>query len=401
MSGTLRAGIVGVGFVGRQHVEALRRLGDVEVVAVAASSHDRASSTARSLGVARAAAGWRELIGSEDVDTVHVCVPNDLHREVVTAALGAGKDVICEKPLATSMADAIEMARLAKASGRASVLCHNYRFFAMVAELRARVRHGELGAIHAIRGTYLQDWLLDATDTNWRVDTARGGASRAVADIGTHWIDLAEVTTGSRVVSVMAQLGTVHQRRPRPDHAETFGTGAVDDGAGLSEIRTEDQAALLLRFSGGAQGAVVLSQVAAGSKNALELSIDGARASATWRQERPDQLWIGRRDRPSELVTRDARVLSSESARLAHLPAGHNEGWADALRNLLAEAYAAIRGAAGTGAGQVGMPLPTFDDGVRHIAFVEAALRSAADERWVSIAEVTEAAELAREPVRA
>ena len=404
----LRAAIVGTGFVGRQHVEALRRLGTVDVAAVAASTPQRATQAAESLGVERGVGDWLELTESHDVDVIHVCVPNDLHHDVVASALGAGKDVVCEKPLAISLEQGMRLARLASRSERAAVLCHNYRYYPMATELRARLRAGEIGPLHAIRGSYLQDWLLGAGDTNWRVDAARGGASRAVADIGSHWIDLAEVISGCRLEAVMAQLGTVHARRPAYDGAETFAgpggppnTGVAD---GWAPVATEDQAGLLLRFAGGVQGSLTISQAAAGHKNALELSLDGADGSATWRQERPDQLWIGRRDRPSELVSRDPRTLSAEAAGVARLPAGHTEGWGDGLRNLLGAAYAEIRrrrGDATIPQASDGMPLPTFDDGVRHLAFVEAALRSAADERWISVAEVMAALEPIEEAVNA
>jgi predicted dehydrogenase len=215
-----------------------------------------------------------------------------------------------------------------------------------------------------------------------------------VADIGSHWVDLAEAISGLRLEAVMAELGTVHPRRPA-EGRQTFGSGRAEaDADGWSDVDTEDQAALLLRFGEGIQGALVLSQVAAGHKNALDLSLDGADASATWRQERPDQLWIGHRERPSELVSRDARTLSADAAAMARLPAGHNEGWGDGLRNLLAAAYDEIaRRRAGGGAAEAhkGMPLPTFEDGARHLAFVEATLRSSAEGRWVSMSDVMEA----------
>lgn len=393
MTTRLRAGIVGTGFVGRQHVDALRRLGTVDVSAVAASSPDRATEAAMTLGVERSSGDWRELTGSPEIDVIHVCVPNHLHHEVVQAALAAGKDVLCEKPLAVSLEQGQRLARLAAGSDRTAVLCHNYRFYAMVVELRARVQSGELGAVHAIRGSYLQDWLLAAADTNWRVDPERGGASRAVADIGSHWLDLAEAVTGCRLEAVMAQVGTVHASRPAESRV-TFGAGteAARDGE-WAPVATEDQAALLLRFHGGIQGALVLSQVAAGHKNQLELSLDAANASATWRQERPDELWIGHRDRPSELVSRDERTLSPEAAAMTRLPAGHNEGWSDGLRNLLAASYEEIgrrRDGSDSPGPSGGMPLPTFEDGVRHLGFVQAALRSSAEGRWVSLADVME-----------
>lgn len=392
MARRLRAAVIGTGFVGRQHVEALRRIG-VEVVVVAASEEATAVAAARSLGVARGTAAWQTAVADPDVDVVHVCVPNDLHRDVSMAAIRAGKHVVCEKPLAIDLADGLALAEASERSGRVTVLCHNYRYYTMVAELRLRVRDGALGALHAVRGAYLQDWLLSPRSTNWRVDAARGGPSRAIADIGSHWIDLAETVTDRRVESVFAQLGTVHGRRPGPGHVATF--SSTDDGEGpWLDVTTEDQAALLLRFQGGLQGSVVLSQVAAGHKNDLELSIDGGYGSATWRQERPDELVIGGAS-TTESVARTATDLTPGVQHRTRLPAGHPEGWADALRNLLSVAYAEIQGTEPVPAEP---PLPTFADGVRHLALADAALRSAAEERWVSIEEVL-ASQTSREEV--
>jgi predicted dehydrogenase len=382
------AAVIGTGFVGAQHVDALRRIG-VDVRVVAASTDERGAAAARALGVAAGTGDWASAATDVSVDVVHVCVPNDLHRPVVLAALDAGKHVICEKPLGTSLSAGIEMLRAAERADRTTVLCHNYRFYPMVAELRLRVGSGALGKLHAVRGHYLQDWLLRPDTSNWRVDPARGGPSRALADIGSHLIDLAEVTSGRRLLRVLATIGTLYARRPDYRHRPTFTAATTGDGESV-DISTEDQAALLLEFEGGLGGSAAISQVAAGHGNDLEVSLDGAEASATWRQERPDQLWIGEPG-VARLVARSPSDLGRGAQGLARLPAGHNEGWADALRNLIAAAYAEMRGERDV-AERKAAPLPTFADGVRHLAFVEAAMRSAAEERWVAIAELMDAA---------
>ncbi|HEX7195914.1 MAG TPA: Gfo/Idh/MocA family oxidoreductase [Candidatus Limnocylindria bacterium] len=378
------AAVIGTGFVGAQHVEALRRIG-VDVAVVVASAHDRARTAAEGLGVRRWTADWGSAVSDRGIDVVHVCVPNDLHRPVVLAALAAGKHVVCEKPLALDLAQGRELADAAGRSDRVAVLCHNYRFFPMVAELRLRVAAGVLGRVHSLRGAYLQDWLVSADATNWRIDAARGGRSRTIADIGTHWVDLAETVAQCRLEAVLAELATIHPRRPAHAHAQTF-TASADAADDWVDVDTEDQAGLLLRFEGGVTGVLSLSQVAAGHSNDLELSIDGAAGSATWRQEEPDQLRLARNG-TVEVIARSPDGLSPGARQLARLPAGHNEGWADALRNLLAAAYGAVRRdriADEAGAA----PIPTFDDGVRHLAFVEAALQSATAGSWVSIDEV-------------
>ena len=380
----IRAAVIGVGFVGAQHVEALRRLGDVEVAVVVASTEAGAEQAAAQLHVPNGTADWRSVVDDPAIDVVHVCTPNSLHAEMAAAALEAGKHVVCEKPLARDSAEAGSLVALAESVDRLAVLCHNYRFFPMAAELRSLVLEGALGDPHLLRGSYLQDWLLLETDYNWRVEPEAGGPSRTVADIGTHWVDLAETISGRHLEAVMADLATIHRLRLAAD-AKTFQAAEGGGGeAGWREVRTEDQATMLLRFNGGLRGTLTLSQVAAGHANALEISVDAARGSATWRQERPDELRIGRRDGPNEIVGRSPSSGSVAQRRLTRLPAGHNEGWADGLRNLFASAYAVIRGE--TEAGQLPVPLPTFRDGRRHLLFVEAALRSSAERAWVEVA---------------
>ena len=336
VAGAQRALVVGSGYAGVKHAEALGELG---IPFTGPLSARRVMEETRAL---------------EDptVSVVHVCASNDLHVALAGRALRAGKDVICEKPLAVDVRGAEELAALARDTGRLAVLAYNYRFHPLVVELAARVAF--LGPLHTARGLFLQDWLLLATDANWRVEEARGGASRAIADIGAHWLDLAEVVSGKRLEAVAAQLGRLHGRG------------------------TEDHVGLLLRFSDGMTGALFLSQAAAGHRNDMELSLDGATGSATWRHERPNELWLGSRGGDAVVVGRDDELLSPAARTLAALPAGPNE----ARRNLLAAVYARLSGDERPPAA----PLATFEDGLRHARFTAAALESASHEKWVSAA---------------
>jgi predicted dehydrogenase len=336
VEGEPRALVIGSGYAGVKHAEALDELGIPYSGPVSA----------------RRAMEDPHALDDPALSVVHVCAANDLHVGLASRALRAGKDVICEKPLAVDVPGAEELVAVARQTGRLAVLAYNYRFHPLVIELAARVAF--LGPLHTARGSFLQDWLLLATDANWRVEEARGGASRAIADIGAHWLDLAEVVSGRHIVAVAAQLGRLHGRG------------------------TEDHAGLLLRFSDGMTGNLMLSQAAAGHRNDMELSLDGATGSATWRHERPDELWLGSRGGDALVVRREDELLSPVARELATLPAGSNE----ARRNLLAAVYARLAGDKRTPAA----PLPTFEDGLRHARFAAGALESASRERWVSIA---------------
>lgn len=325
--------VVGTGYAGQRHVEALREIG-VSVVGPLS---------------AREVAQDPVALRDERVGAVHVCGWNDLHPVLVRAALAAEKHVICEKPLALDARTAEELADLAERSRCFAILGYNYRFHPMMVEFAARAR--AIGGVHDVRGGFLQDWLLRATDDNWRVDPARGGVSRVVADIGAHWLDLAEVVTRRAAKAVVAHVGRLHGRA------------------------TEDHASMLVRFADGLFGSCVLSQASAGRRNALELSLDGTDGALTWRFERPDELWIGERG-TAHLVSRE-QLTSEHARRLAELPRGPNE----ARRNLLSAVYARMGG----DNTETAAPLPSFRDGARHLRFAEAALESARTSRWVEL----------------
>jgi predicted dehydrogenase len=373
---SLRVAIAGTGFIGGVHAHAVRAAGG-RVVAVLASSPERSEAAARRLGAERAAPDAEELVGAADVDVVHVCTPNHLHDEIADAALLAGKHVVCEKPLAVDLERAERLAARARsAPGRLAVVPFAYRYYPLVHEARRRIASGGTGPVHLIHGTYLQDWLLTADDANWRIDPALGGASRAFADIGSHWCDLAEFVTGHRVARLSARTLTAVPERPAPGDGPAF---ARDDGRGSRRaVQTEDAAVVQFETDGGALGAVVVSQVSAGRKNRLWLEVDAARGSVAFDQEDADTLWCGGRD-ASTLVRRDPGVLTGSAGRLAVLPPGHPQGYQDCFDLLVADVFEGIR----TGAAPDG--LPSFDDGVRAARITDAVLRSARDGGWVEV----------------
>ncbi len=338
----LRVGIVGTGFSAAAHVEALRRLPGLEVASIAGRSAERARQVAARLDVDAAFGDYRALLERSDVDAVHNCTPNDLHAEVTLAALEAGKHVLSEKPLGMDSAETAPLVAAAAASPAVTGVCFNYRHYPLVRELRVQLEDGRFGAPHLVHGAYLQDWLLERSDWNWRLEAERGGRTRAVADIGSHWIDLAEHVTSRRVEAVAAALSTLHPTRLRPaGEVETFTSAGASEREEV-EVRSEDFAGALLRLSGGCAGVVTVSQVSAGRKNRVWIEVDAASAALQWDQERPDRLWIGHRHEANRELVRDPALLSPQAAALAHYPGGHGEGWPDGLKNLLLEFYAAV-----------------------------------------------------------
>jgi predicted dehydrogenase len=367
-------GLVGPGFIAAQHIEAVRRLGDVEVVALAGSSVDSARRRAAEWCVDRAYGDYRELIADPDVDVVHNTTPNHLHLEVSLAALTARKHVISDKPLADSAEHSRTLWDAARRAGVAHVVTFNYRGNPLVQQARSMVSRGELGPLCYVHGQYLQDWLADERVYSWRLDPARGGASSALRDIGSHWCDLAEHVTGLRIEAVLADLGTVVAQREVSRAAGGTFSRTTTRGRRKIRIKSEDLATVLLRFRGGAKGCVAIGQVLPGHKNDLQLEVCGRAASVRWLQEQQNELWVGRFGQPSAVIGKDPSILSADAARYAHLPAGHQEGWADAFRNVIADAYQWIREGAKARARPAA--LATFADGYRSDLLVEAMLAS-------------------------
>ncbi len=371
-------GLVGPGFVGAHHIDAVRRLGFVDVVAIAASSDASARRKAETLHVPRAYGAYQDLIADPDVTVVHVTTPNALHAPVIRAALGKGKHVVSDKPLAMNAAEAFALWREADEAGVVHAVTFNYRGNPMVQQARDTVASGKLGPVHFVHGAYLQDWLLEATDFSWRLEPETGGASSAIGDIGSHWCDLVEHVTGQRIAEVLADLTTVVGTRFRTARSpEAFATRTGPTGTREAyRVQSEDLATILIRFDGGAKGAVNVGQVCAGHKNDLWFEVNGARASLRWQQERQNDLWLGQRHAANATLAKDPALLSPAAAPYAHLPGGHQEAWADAFRNVMSDIYTFIRD--GRHPSDPHPPaFATFEDGYHAACTVDAVLASA------------------------
>jgi predicted dehydrogenase len=368
--------------MGGAHREALRRLG-VEVVGALGSASDKSEAYCQRQGIARAYGGLAELVADPEVDVVHLCTPNHLHYPAAKAALEAGKHVVCEKPLATSSAQAAELVDLARARQRIGAVCHNLRFYPMVQEAYARIRAGQIGVPRILHAEYCQDWLFLASDWNWRLVPEQGGELRVVGDVGTHVLDMLQWLTGTQVAEVMADMATFIPIRRKPRHAvETFAgkLGAAEDAEEV-EIRTEDMASLLLHLNNGARGAVTLSQISAGRKNNFWWEIDGSEGSLSWCQERPNELWVGHRDKPNEVLLKDPALMQPEARRYAAYPGGHAEGYPDTFVRCFSEVYDTIE------KGDDGAPpsFATFEDGWKELVLCEAISASAKGRRWIPV----------------
>ena len=372
----LGMGLVGPGFVGAHHIDAVRRLGFVDVVAICDVTREQAAAKAEALGAPRAYGSVEELAADPDVHVVHVTTPNAQHGHGVRAVLGAGKHVLCEKPLAMSSEEALSLWQAARAAGVVHAVMFNYRGNPMVQEARAMVASGELGPIHFVHGAYLQDWLLEPSDFSWRLEPEHGGPSVAFGDIGSHWVDLVQHVVGRRIESVLADLTTVVPVRQKPRGSrEAFAAG---DGAPTEPyaVHSEDLASVLLRFEGGGKGCVSVGQVCAGHKNDFWFEANGSVSSVRWRQEQQNELWIGRRHHASVVMPKDPALLSPHARAYAHLPGGHQEAWPDAFANVCRDVYGAILSGAAPGDGSCASAMATFEDGYRAACVVDAVLDS-------------------------
>ena len=380
----LGMGLIGPGFVAAHHIDAVRRLGDVDVVAIAGSSQQSADRKAREYKVDRAYGDFHALIADPDVEVIHNTTPNHLHLPVVMAVLKAGKHIISDKPLGLNPEDGLAMRDAALVAKVGHVVTFNYRGNPLVQQARGMVASGETGDIGFVHGQYLQDWMTDPDVFSWRSDPAKGGATSALGDIGSHWCDLAEHVSGLKIHSVLADLTTVIPiRYSSGSSSEAFSGTKAGDRTEV-RVKSEDLASALLRFEGGAKGCFSVGQVLPGHKNDLQLELNGRVCSLKWKQEEQNELWIGRHDRPNAVMIKDPSLVLPDVRRYIRLPGGHQESWADAFFNVISDAYRWIR----EGAAPEAKPemLPTFEDGYRSNCLVDAMLRShAAGSVWEKV----------------
>jgi len=380
----IRTAIFGTGFIGRVHLDAIRRLEGVEVAALADTNVEVARRLGAGFALSEVVADYHEILDDPSIDAVHICTPNAQHFSMAKEALEAGKHVACEKPLATSVEDAQTLVALAAQKGVRNCVCHNLRYYPMVQQLRRMREAGELGEILSVQGAYSQDWLLYDTDWNWRIDSKVGGVSRCMADIGSHWFDMAEHVTGLRVTSLCADLKTFHSTRREPKRAiETFANKLLGPEDYIERpVDTEDYGAVIFHMGERTRGNVVATQTAAGRKNRLSIEVYGTKASVAWDQERPNELWIGRRDTGNQLLLKDPSLLKPEARGYADLPGGHSEGYDDTTKQMFRRYYSAVSDAGTT------PEYPQFSDGLRQLVILKAELESHQKRAWIEVSPV-------------
>lgn len=377
----IRTAIFGTGFMGRVHLEAVRRVELVEAAAIAGRRAEAARRLGAAFSIPAIAADYREILSDASVNAVHICTPNALHYAMAKDALLAGKHVLCEKPLAASLEEGAELVSLASRSRVRNCICHNIRCYPMVQQMRRLCEDGDLGEVLIVQGAYSQDWLLYDSDWNWRVDAADGGPSRCMADVGSHWFDLAEHITGLRVTSLCADLQTFHATRRQPKHpVETFANQMLGPEDFIeTPVNTEDYGGVLFRMGSRARGSLTAAQVCAGRKNRLSIEVYGTKSSVAWNQEHPDELWMGHRDAGNQLFLKDPSLLKPAARAYADLPGGHSEGYDDTFKQLFRRFYASIR--------EMDAPIeyPQFTDGLRQLSILDAVLQSHRKRGWIDV----------------
>lgn len=382
MPQTIKAAIVGTGFIGPAHLEALRRIPYVLVTGLVEVNQQVANAKAAELGIPNAYT-FDNMLKDDEIDVVHICTPNFLHFPQAKACLLAGKHVVCEKPLSMTVEEAEELVNLAKEKGLINAVHFNLRYYPMVRQMKVMREKGELGDVYSVMGSYLQDWLIHKTDYSWRLDPKQSGGSRVVADIGSHLLDMTEYVTGLKITAVMADFSIVHPTRLKPLKAvESFSGKALDPSDYEEyEVTSEDYATIMLRFDNGRTGSIVVSQVNAGRKNRLNIEISGSKSNVEFNAEKPNELWIGHRDKANSVLMKDPALIDEGARSLVSFPGGHQEGFPDTSKQLFKEVYAAVR----EGKQPEKPTYPTFADGWRELIIGDAIVESNATEAWVKI----------------
>jgi len=382
----IKTAIIGGGFMGRSHIEALKRIGGVEVEAIVDSEISSAEEIADLYNIPQVYEDWEQALKTDEIQVIHNCTPNNMHFKINKAALQAGKHVISEKPLTLTSEESAELVKIAEETGLVNTIDFNYRFYPLMRQAANLVSRGEMGSIYLVHGHYLQDWLYYDTDYNWRLEPEISGKSRAVADIGSHWCDLVQFVTGAKITEVFADLTTIQKTRKKPTkQAETFKgkEEALSEDYTEVPVGTEDAGSILVHFNNGAQGVFTVSQVSAGRKNHFWFEIDGSKKAISWDQEDPNSLWIGYREKANEILPKDPSLLDEDARRYAHFPGGHPEGYPDGPKNLFRDVYDFIRRGGDPTAEEVSFP--TFADGHYENKIMEAVLESNEKQQWIAV----------------
>lgn len=379
----LKVGIIGTGFIGPVHIEAIRRQGNAEVIALSELNIELAKEKADIFGIPLSYGNYKELLNNKEIDVVHICVPNHLHYHIAKEAIEAGKHVVCEKPLAMNASEGKELVELAEKSGLVCSMHLNCRAYPLVQQVKEMIAKGDLGTIFAINGSYQQDWLFMETDYSWRLEKQYSGASRAIADIGTHWFDTIENITGIKTKKVCADFATFYKTRKKPlKPVETYSGRTLQPcDYEAVPIETEDYATVLIQFDNGAHGSLTVNQVAAGRKNRLYFEIYGSKCSVAFDSELPNQLWIGKRDGNNQIMMKDPSLMYPVARQHNSYPGGHTEGFADTSKHTFRKIYQAIY----EGPDKTKADYPEFSDGYRELTLCEAIVTSASEEKWVTI----------------
>lgn len=381
----IKAAVIGTGFIGPAHIEALRRIGGIQVIAVASIEKEKAEKLAEEFSIPKVYGKWEQVIEDKEIEVIHNCTPNNLHYEINKAAILAGKHIISEKPLTISTLESEDLLKLLNEKKVVNAVNYNYRFYPLIQHAKKLFEKKEMGEVYIVHGNYLQDWLYYDTDYNWRLESNISGRSRAAADIGSHWCDLVQFVTGLKIKKVFANLSTFHKRRKKPKHSVQTFKSKEETFSDYEEINidTEDAGSILVQFESGAQGAFIVSQVSAGRKNHFWLEIDASKKSLWWNQEEPNKLFFGCREKGNEIIIKDPSLLDEDVRKYAHYPGGHPEGYPDGLKNLFMNVYDFIR--KGKDPAKDKTDFPTFTDGHWENKIVEAVLKSNAEQKWIEV----------------
>jgi predicted dehydrogenase len=381
----IKVGIVGLGFIGPIHIENLRRLGNIDIIALAEKNKDLAESAAARLDIPKAYTEWQSLVNDPEVEVVHITCPNILHYPIARACIEAGKHIVCDKPLTLDSKEARELAVLANKKKIVNAVTFNWGFFPMVQEARVMIENGKIGKTNFIYGRYGQDWLSKTSDYNWRVEARYQGKSRAVADIGSHWIQMAQLVLNKRVISVFGDMSTFIPERKKPTvEIPTFSESKINNqDYETIQVDTEDYASIMLEFEDKVKGLLMVCQVCPGRKNRVEWEIGGSEKSLHWNSETCNDLWIGHRDRPNEVFLKDANLADAKTKEYIQYSPGCVEGYSETWKNIFAKIYNYIKT---EGFKNSKVPdFPTFEEGYRIQLIVDSILKSAESKKWVNI----------------